>query len=166
MNESNDTDSAAALLSRIRPAAPSPEFMQRLLAARPLLPATTAKSKFVLFLPRLATVAAAVALAGMATYYFELGGSRQPAIATIFPVGPAAVQPEITAIQYLAPQESRQQLLGLRNLGLAHDAFSRPVRLMQATWLDDNVYAAGDGPPAMHESRVRDEIVPVLLTMY
>jgi hypothetical protein len=46
------------------------------------------------------------------------------------------------------------------------DAQSRPVRLMHTRWLDSTTWSRGDGSPPVLESRVRDEIVPVVLTTY
>jgi hypothetical protein len=161
MNEPEDNDPAAVLLTRIRPAAPSAELMQRLLAARPVVIAPPVpQSKVVRFLPRLTAAAAVFAIAGAAAWYF-----REPGQPQVAHTPPPAPKPEV-ALRYLAPQESRQELLGVRDLGFARDAQNRPVRLMHATWLDDNAYSQGDGTPPVREARVRDEILPVVLTTY
>ncbi|HWB04558.1 MAG TPA: hypothetical protein VG796_16135 [Verrucomicrobiales bacterium] len=161
MNEPEDNDPAAVLLTRIRPAAPSAELMQRLLAARPAVTAAPVeRPRLIRFLPRLATAAAVFAIAGAAVWHF-----REPAQQQVVHTPSPAPKPEV-ALRYLAPQESRQELLGVRDLGFTRDAQNRPVRLMHATWLDDNAYSQGDGAPPVREARVRDEILPVVLTTY
>ncbi|HEX2748699.1 MAG TPA: hypothetical protein VHM91_11915 [Verrucomicrobiales bacterium] len=163
MNEPEDNDPAALLLARIRPAAPSAELMQRLLAARPAPAFTRApERKVIRFLPRLATCAAAFAIAGTAAWFLLPRDSQE--VAATPP--PAAQQPQVTSLRFLAPQESSQELLGVRDLGFARDAQNRPVRLMHATWRDDDTYRQGDNAPPVRESRVRDEILPVVLTTY
>lgn len=168
MIEPEDNDPAVTLLQRIRPAAPSADLMQRLLAARPvvpLAPPAAPTSKLISFFPRLATTAAVFAVIGTAVWFTNSHDpSRQ--IAETPPAPPGQSQPAHTAFRYLAPQESRQELLGVRDLGFTRDAQSRPVRLMHATWLDNNTYSDGNGTPPVRESRVRDEILPVVLTTY
>ena len=165
MNEPEDHDPAAILLTRIRPAAPSADLMERLLAARPaVFEAPVPKSKVIAFLPRLASAAAVFAVTG-AVLWFSLPHNTPSDVVTS-PPPPSTPKAGVTAFRYLAPQESRQELLGVRDLGFTRDAQSRPVRLMHATWLDNTTYSQGDGTPPVRESRVRDEILPVVLTTY
>lgn len=134
--------------------------MQRLLAARPVLqrPGAREKAKVVSFLPLLARAAVVATLAGTATWYL-MADRPLPVTASITPpaAGSAVAGP---------PQQSLQRLLGMSDLGFARDAQQRPVRLMRATWLDDNTYIPSNGAPPVRESRVRDEIVPVVLNTY
>ena len=162
MNEPEDNDPAALLLTRIRPADPSADLMQRLLAACPAPAFTRAPGKKIIrFLPRLATCPAAFAIAGAAAWFLLPRESQEVAVNP-----PPAPQPQVTSLRFLAPQESSQELLGVRDLGFARDAQNRPVRLMHATWRDDDTYRPGDNVPPVRESRVRDEILPVVLTTY
>ena len=160
MNEHDDTSPAALLLEGLRPAAPSAELMQRLLAARPALqrPGAKEKAKVVSFLPLLARAAVVASIAGTATWYLM---ADRPALETAS-TPPTAAGPAAAA----SPQQSLQRLLGMSDLGFARDAQHRPVRLMRATWLDDNTYIPSNGAPPVRESRVRDEIVPVVLNTY
>jgi hypothetical protein len=162
MNHSDDDDPVAALLSRIRPAAPREDLMQRLLAARPSAAASpVVKPKVIRFPSRLAAAAAILTIAGAAVW-FSL--PRDPQEVAVTP--PPAPKTEITAVRYLAPLESSQELLNVRDLGIARDAESRPVRLMHATWLDKSTYGPTDGSAPVRESRMREEILPVVLTTY
>lgn len=181
MNEPYEDDPTALLLQRIRPAAPRPELMQRLLAACPECPAAPAPSPARLtilrFFPHFAAAAAVFTVTGAAVWmcYPAPDGSEHTVSVTTpgnAPETPAPVEnaaaPVVAAIPpgLLTPQMSNQKLLGVRDLGIARDAQSRPVRLMHATWLDDTTYSSGNGAPPVRESRVRDEIVPVVLTTY
>lgn len=69
-------------------------------------------------------------------------------------------------MEFLPSMESRQHLLQVKELGVIRDSQQRPVRLMSATWLDENTYGHSTNDPALHESRLRHEIVPVLLPTY
>ena len=158
MNEHDDSSPAALLLEGLRPAAPSAELMQRLLAARPAFQRPREKPKIVSFLPLLARAAVVAAIAGTATWF--LTADRPTQITVVTP--PPATGPAADGV----PQQSFQRLLGMKDLGFARDAQQRPVRLMHATWLDDNTYVPANGAPPVHESRVRDEIVPVVLNTY
>lgn len=158
MNEHDDTSPITLLLEGLEPAGPSADLMQRLLAARPTFTAPPPKAKFITFLPVLARAAAVAAIAGTATWFLLPGGASQVTVAT----SPPAANPAVAR----APGESLQRLLGMRDLGFARDAQHRPVRLMHATWLDDNTYIPSNGSPPVREARVRDEIVPVVLNTY
>ncbi|MDB6136245.1 MAG: hypothetical protein JWM59_4488 [Verrucomicrobiales bacterium] len=81
---------------------------------------------------------------------------------------PPPPPPENTfpGMEFLPSLESRQHLLQVKELGVIRDSQQRPVRLMSATWLDENTYGHSNGDPALHESRLRHEIVPVLLPTY
>jgi len=159
MNEHDDTRPITFLLEGLAPAAPPADLLQRLRAARPAFTAPPPKSKFLTFLPVFARAAVVAAIAGTATWYLLPGGAPQETIAT----SPPAANPAVAAS---APGESLQRLLGMRDLGFARDAQHRPVRLMHATWLDDNTYIPSNGSPPVREARVRDEIVPVVLNTY
>ena len=157
MNEHDDQSPAFLLLNGLRPAAPSADLMQRLMAARPASQPPQSKSKVISFLPLLARAAVVATLAGTATWYLMADKAPQ-ANPTTHPVAAAAAES--------GPQQSLQRLLGMRDLGFARDAQQRPVRLMHATWLDDSTYVPSNGAPPVREARVRDEIVPVVLNTY
>lgn len=163
MNEPEDTDSVAVLLREIRPVTPPADLMRRLLDARPIITAPAAKPKIVRFLPRVASAAAVFAITGTVIWFSLPGIEEQPRIVD---VPPTASAPQTAALAYPLPLQSSQKLLGIRDLGISRDAQSRPVRLMHATWLDDRLYDQGNGAEPLRESRVRDEIVPVVLTTY
>ncbi len=158
MNEHDDTCPAAVLLEGLRPAAPSADLMQRLFAARPAIQRQGARAKVLTFLPLLARAAVVAAIAGTATWYLMADrGTQGVSLIPVTAAGPAAAA---------TPQQSLQRLLGMSDLGFARDAQQRPVRLMRATWLDDNTYAPANGAPPVREARLRDEIVPVVLNTY
>lgn len=159
MNEHDDTGPVTFLLEGLAPAAPSADLMQRLLAARPAITPAPPKSKFITLLPVFARAAVVAAVAGAATWFLVPGGDPGDTIATT----PSTAAPAVSAS---APQQSFQRLLGMKDLGFARDAQHRPVRLMHATWLDDNTYIPSNGAPPVRESRLRDEIVPMVLTTY
>jgi len=79
------------------------------------------------------------------------------------PADPADPEPEL---EFLPSQESRQHLLSVKDLGVIRDSRERPVRLVSTTWLDENTYGDSPADPALRESRLRHEIVPVLLPTY
>lgn len=164
MNESPDTEPVETLLDRIRPVEPSADLMLRLLSAKPafIMTPPPPEAKVIAFRPWLTSVAAVLAVAGCAALFFQ----PKEAAPVVAAVPPVAEEPPVPALQFLAPQRSHQELLGVRNIGFARDEQSRPVRLMHATWLDDDVYSRGDGSPPVREARVRDEILPVVLTTY
>lgn len=162
MKDSADTDPAAVLLARIRPATPSPDLMERLMAACPVLPAVVRRPKPLVFLPRLAAAAAVVAAGGIAVW-FSIPPTAPSEIANV--PGPVLTT-EGAGIHVPGSQHIRQKLLGVRDLGFARDALSRPVRLMHATWLDHETGSEGSGASPARATRVRDEIVPVVLTTY
>ena len=157
MNEHDDHTPAFSLLDGLRPVAPSADLMQRLIAARPASRTPQAKAKVISFFPLLARAAVVATIAGTATWFLMADKAPQ-ANPTTTPVAAASAES--------APQQSLQRLLGMRDLGFARDAQQRPVRLMHATWLDDNTYVPSNGAPPVREARVRDEIVPVVLNTY
>lgn len=165
MNEPSEHDPAAELLARFRPAQPRPELMQRLLALQPASlpqPVAPARPVLVRFLTsRAFSMAAAVACAVAAFKLLVPEPAIQPQQQTT-----GAGANTVTRGAPPPPLQSNQQLLGVRNLGIARDAQSRPVRLMHATWLDDNVYTGENGRSPVREATVREEIVPVVLTTY
>jgi hypothetical protein len=79
---------------------------------------------------------------------------------------PPPVGDSFPGMEFLPSMESRQHLLQVKELGVIRDSQQRPVRLMSATWLDENTYGRSVDDPALHESRLRHEIVPVLLPTY
>ncbi len=166
MTDPADTEPVENLLDRIHPVDPSAAFMARLLAARPAVmpgPVSLPSRAKVISFPRQWTAVAAAMVIGGAAAWLSRSPENAPVVAA---ATPAISQPEAPAFHFLSPQESRKELLDVRDLGIARDAQSRPVRLMHATWLDDDIYSRGDGTPPMREARVRDEILPVVLTTY
>lgn len=162
MNEPADSDPVAVLLASIHPAAPPLEFMERLIASCPGPSTGASKPKIRLFTPRLATAAAAIAVGGTAIWHSFPGAQPQEVVSVPVPVAEAGG----AAIRHAAPQHIRQRLLGMRDLGIARDAQSRPVRLMHATWLDQETDRGGPETSPARPTRLRDEIVPVVLTTY
>lgn len=80
--------------------------------------------------------------------------------------GPAESSETAPDLEFLPSQESRQHLLSVKDLGVVRDSRERPVRLMSTTWLDENTYGDSPADPALRESRLRHEIVPILLPVY
>ena len=157
MNEHDDHSPTFLLLDGLRPVPPSADLMQRLLAARPVTRLPQRKAAVISFFPLLARAAVVATIAGTATWYLMTDKAAQ--------INPP-VNPVAAAAAESGPQQSLQRLLGMRDLGFARDAQQRPVRLMHATWLDDNTYVPSNGAPPVREARVRDEIVPVVLNTY
>ncbi len=159
-NEPHDTDSVEVLLQRFRPAPPKEVFMQRLRSVCPVLTAVPdpKRMKVIVFpflLARLAAIAAAVA-AGLITWHLMQPPGEVPAV-------PAGTVTTRVDNGQQAPRKSTQRLMGVRDMGIARDEQRRPVRLMHATWIDDDVYLNAPGEEPVREARVREEIVPVVL---
>lgn len=161
MNEPSENDPAATFLARFQPTPVREELMQRLLAARPVALETPPAPRPVLIrlFPHILKAAAVFVVTGVVAWYLMPHDSG-----TVHPQ--TAGTPEASPTLRPAPHESNQQLLGVRDIGITHDAQRRPVRLMQATWLDDRVYTGRDGNQALREASVREEILPVVLTTY
>ena len=167
-----DNDPVAALLDGLRPAAPSDELMRRLSAARPVLRMPSLKDKVILFIPRIATVAALLALASALAYKFlprggqgstAGGGQDTLAINNRTSAGPGL---NATPVAEMVPLQTRQRLLGVQDLGMTRDDQQGAVRLMRARWLDDQTFSAGSGVPPVRQERLRDEIVPVAVSTF
>jgi hypothetical protein len=165
-DEHHDHENVEVLLHRFRPAAPPEDFMQRLRALRPVdfsaasapisAPAPAAKRALIFqLLPHLTAAAAAIA-AGLITWHW-----MQPAAA---PGTSGGGLTQAEEARPLTPQQRTQRLMGVRDIGITRDEFRRPVRLMQATWVDDDLYPAIGAQQPVREARVREEIVPVVLT--
>ena len=168
-----ENDTVAALLNGLRPAAPSDDLMRRLAAARPVLRVVTRREKIILFIPRLATAAAVLALMGAISYKIlprllrssggesiaqeDKTGRPGPGSATyISPVAAAAV----------SPMQSRQRLLGVQDIGVTLDSQQNAVRLMRAQWWDDETFTPSNGAPPVRQERLREEIVPVAVSTF
>lgn len=154
-------DSVSALLHSLAPAAPSDALMRRLAAARPIAKTVARRATIIAFIPRLATAAALLALAGAVAWKFL--PREEAGTLTDVPARPAVQAPLVAAI---TPLQSRQRLLGVQDLGISRDAQQRPVRLMQARWLDDETFTPPGGAPPVRQERLRDEIVPVAVHTY
>ncbi|MES2706728.1 MAG: hypothetical protein V4726_09025 [Verrucomicrobiota bacterium] len=180
-----DPLSDEGLENRLHQTAPAPldaVLMARLRQARPVLsesqtaafgtgsgprsapgPVLRARRVLIPFRKPLAAAAlAACAWAGWrATAPDSIPGPAHPTASV--PENPPDSPP---GLEFLPSQESRQHLLSVRELGVVRDSRQRPVRLMSATWLDENTYGDSALDPALRESRLRHEIVPVLLPTY
>ena len=154
-------DSVSALLHSLAPAAPSDALLRRLAAARPIAKTVARRATIIAFIPRLATAAALLALAGAVAWKF-LPRDEAETLADV-PARPA-MHPAVAAA--ITPLQSRQRLLGVQDLGIARDAQQRPVRLMQARWRDDETFTPPGGAPSVRQERLRDEIVPVAVHTY
>jgi hypothetical protein len=181
VNEPPDTDPAAHLLARIRPAALRPELLERLRAAAPRKASDTGSCiprRWRIVLPRVA--AAAAVIAAVAFVARSSLPQRSPEGIVRNPDAPAeaaaAFAAEVRAddapgvAMAAAPlpmaRHIRRQLLGVKDLGISRDDRDRPVRLMHATWLDEEGGADASPESAARGARVRDEIVPVVLTIH
>ena len=162
MNDS-ENDPVTALLDGLRPAAPTDELMRRLAAARPVLRVPTRREKVILFIPRIATAAALLALAGALAYKFLPRGANNDAIAGGTP--PESADP-VTPLAAITPLQTRQRLIGVQDVGISRDDPQNPVRLMRARWWDDETYATPNGAPPVRQERLREEIVPVTLPTF
>ncbi len=166
----HENDAVSSLLEALRPAAPSPELLSRLSAARPIARTVVPRSaKIIAFIPRLSMAAALIALAGAIAWKF-LPAAGEDLVADSTPAaGEPASPPLATAVlapAVLAPAQSRQRLIGWQDLGVARDEQSRPVRYVRAQWLDDETYLQPNGAPPLRQERVREEIVPVTVHTY
>jgi hypothetical protein len=165
-DEHHDHESVEVFLHRFRPAAPPQDFIQHLRALRPVnftaappaaKPSAAAKpARLPAFMPHL-TAAAAALVAGFITWHW-----MQPEAAPVTSSGENTRHLAEQAAPH-TPQQRTQQLMGVRDIGITRDEFRRPVRLMQATWLDDDIYHPAAGEQPLREARVREEIVPVVL---
>ena len=76
-------------------------------------------------------------------------------------------QPELaTEAPKRVPVASKQHLMEVVDLGVVEDAAEQPVRLIRTTWLDEIYYASAPGQAPEKESQVREEVMPVALTIY
>ena len=157
-----ENDTVAALFQALQPAAPSRDLLRRLAAARPIAKTISPRAKIIAFIPRISMAAALLALAGALTWKFLPLDETQTTTETAGTS--AAFAPPLAAA--LTPRQSRQRLLGVQDLGLARDSQQRPVRLMRTTWLDDDTFTPPGGAPPLRQSRMRDEIVPVVVQTY
>jgi len=160
MNDS-ENDPVSALLDGLRPAAPSDELMRRLAAARPVLRTPTTREKVILFIPRIATAAALIALAGALAYKFlPRAGGHGDVLADSTSPSAGPLNPVAAAVQ------TRQRLIGVQDIGVTRDDQQNPVRLMRTRWWDDETFAPSNGAPPVRQERLRDEIVPVTLSTF
>lgn len=158
-----------ALLHQNAPAPVNDILLQRLRAARPDLSPIAAEKRR----PGLAGfwkplgVAAALTL-GMWLLRETPGKPSHgaPAAAGNQKAGEAISGSGKASLDFLPSLESRQHLLRVRDLGVIRDSLQRPVQLMSTTWLDENTYGNPGSTPPLQESRLRHEIVPVLLPTY
>jgi hypothetical protein len=163
MNDPSDTDPIAVLLTSVQPAALPPALMERLRTASPQAPVVVERPKISWLRPALASAAGIVIAVSAGVWAFLRSDTTGDA--TVSDSSPAAQSSGFSA-DILPPPWSSQKLIGVRELGITRDAQSRPVRLMHTRWLDNTTWSRGDGSPPVHESRVRDEIVPVVLTTH
>lgn len=164
-------------LQTVRPAPLPAALFTRLQQARPApWPAPGPRSqelRFPAWILWTAASAAAIALVGWGFQPAPPSEVRQGAVSpiqaqSVTEAAPAQSGPDGESMEFYPALASRQHLLSVRDLGVVHDSRDRAVRLMSTTWLDENTYgnAGSGGKPALHESRFRHEIVPVLLPTY
>jgi hypothetical protein len=158
-----DNDPVVTLLDGLRPAAPSDELMRRLAALRPVLRMPTLRDKVILFVPRIATAAALIALASALVWRFYPRGGDE-ALADNAPVVSEERNLPLAAIS--VPMQLRQRLLGVQDLGVTRDAAQGAVRLMRARWWDDQTFTPPGGAPPVRQERLREEIVPVVVNTF
>lgn len=158
---SEDNRGLADLLGRLpTPAAPSPQLLARLQAARP----APVPSRIFGFRPlMLAAVLAALGTAAILLFRPQ----PQPAVVTQpAPLPAVAAAPARSAVkahvEVMPPVLSQQHLLSMRSMGLVRDLEDRPVRLVECTWLDLDTFGSAD-KPGLRETALRREIVPVVL---
>jgi hypothetical protein len=150
----------------LRPAPLPAELRQRLLQARPDLERESARPHRLRF-PAWGLLTAAAAVVALGSF---LGWPpAHPAAADRSGDHAQAGTPAVRvldSLDFFPAQESRQQLLSVRDLGVGQDSQKRAVRLISTTWLDENTYGEPGEKPVLQESRFRHEIVPVLLPVY
>jgi hypothetical protein len=81
------------------------------------------------------------------------------------PVAPKP-KPKFRDLVILAPVEERSTLVQVRDLGVVATMPSRPVRLVQYTWVDHVTYRAADGTTTVSRAEPREEIVPIVLQAF
>jgi hypothetical protein len=144
-----DDEEIESLLGKLAPAPPDPALMARLRAARPrpvvLRP---------VFWGPLAATAAAVIVA------IAVSGNEGAKVERQSPPELAQEMPK------RVPVASKQHLMEVVDLGVVADATEQPVRLIRTTWLDEIYYASAAGQAPEKESQVREEVMPVALTVY
>lgn len=163
--------SGDALESRFDAVSPAPvsgALLQRLQRVRPDLtefqPGFIRRVRF----PAWRFLAAAAAVVTVGGWFFWQPPPPAAPQASGPPVQAASPPPAGAAerMAFYPALESRQQLLGVRDLGVVRDSRERPVRLIRTLWLDENTYGDQGEKPVLHETRFRHEIVPVLLPTY
>ncbi|MGC4013508.1 MAG: hypothetical protein QM755_03165 [Luteolibacter sp.] len=150
-----------ALLGRFTPADPGADLMRRLRAANPDLEDAAAARRIVPLFRRFSIpliTAAAACIAG-AMLLPRPAASPPQSTATNTPPASGTAPVKI-------PIESRQHLMEVTNLGVANDADNRPVRLVRTTWVDEIYYQTVPGNERSMESRVREEVLPVVVNTY
>jgi hypothetical protein len=146
MNPDHDLEQ---LLGRLSPAPPGPELMERLRAAGP--PEKKPRPVLLRFwLPLSLAAAAGVVFAWLA---FDPPSAPQP----------VAEKPKPETRE---PVGSVQHLMEVADLGVAVGENDQPVRLIRTRWIDEILYAAPDGGEPVKEGRMREEVLPVSLSLY
>lgn len=153
---------SAGLMARLKAAGP-PETLESP-ATRPVPQRARGATILRLFIPA-AAAAAVVALATLAPRAPEPDSTpAKEKGETVAKSGEdAKVDVKIVDAALLPLRESHRKLIDLRSLGTVKDDLQRPVELLRAVWLDENVYDAPGLPEGVRETARREEIVPVLL---
>ena len=132
----------------------------------------TRREKIILFIPRLATAAAVIALMGAISYkivprLLKSGEKTDVAQQPLRQSSPAS-RPIIApvAVASISPMQTRQRLLGVQDIGVTLDSQQNAVRLMRAQWWDDETFAPANGAPPVRQERLREEIVPVAVSTF
>jgi hypothetical protein len=134
-------------LRALRPAAPPPDLMKRLLDSEPPAPG---KIRWLRLLAAPTAAAAAIALLAYPLWRSRLP-ARTQAVAPVAPLSPD--------FRVFVPIKRTSTLLDVHAIAIIDADPSRPVRFLRATWLDDTTYAGDDGHSTMHRQEPRTAIL-------
>ena len=140
-----------ARLRALEPAAPPPELIRELIAAKPPAPGEIHWFHFALPLSTAAVLA----------FCFLIKVERPEKPAPVVAAGPSPAD-----FRVFLPIEQTSTLVEVRDVAVVDREPSRPYRLVRATWLDDITYAGDDGRSTLRRWEPRSEIIPVALEIF
>lgn len=159
----NDPQLEARLRS-LRPARLSPALTARLLAAPPFSPRVEPKVPWVFFAAPPFALAAILFFVAMidalSPARYSSPSPSRPRLAVHHRAVSRARGPRPSDFRVFLPVAQHSTLLSV-SPGIVVDAGpARPLRLLQARWLDDTVYLGNDHS-TLHRRTTRSEIIPV-----
>jgi len=141
-------DSLEDRLERLRPAAPAPALMQRLLAAE-------LATKIVRG-PR-------PSLGVISRIWFPCAAAAAAAALLTLILWP--VKPERRS-EIFTPVKANSYLVSANDIGVIAPKPDRAYRMVHCVWLEDDAYRGSDGVSTMRVAHAHQEIVPVAMEIY